>query len=93
MKSSTMERWVKLLAYLYYHPNCEAPAVIEELALTKDSTYKTLETWVKEKKVVKIRRKEIKLGGTKILYSLTPDGEALFFRLKEALDKKRDATA
>ena len=88
MKSSTMEKWVKLLAYLYYHPNCEAPEAINFLHLKKDGTYKTLETWIEEKKVVKIRKEEIVMGKAKDLYSLTSEGEELFFRLKDALNKK-----
>ena len=88
MKSKTIEEWVKLLGYLYYHPECEVPKILTELGLKKDATYKTIRTWIAEGKVSKARKTEIIMGKAKELLSLTPEGEALFFRLKEALNKE-----
>ena len=89
MKTATIEKWVKLLAFLYYHPNCEAPAAYTKLDLKKDATYKTLGKWIKEGMVTKVRKEEIVMGKAKELFSLTSEGKKLFFRLREALDDKQ----
>lgn len=89
MDTKKVEKYTKLLAFIYYHPGCELGTVLEELRIKRGSTYKALELWIKEKKVVKVRKKQIIMGKHKDLYSLTSEGEELFFRLKEALNKSQ----
>jgi hypothetical protein len=47
-----------------------------------------LEKWIEEKKIKKVRKDKIYLGGTKDEYSITQEGIDFLFRLKEVLNKK-----
>jgi len=89
MKAKTLEKWVKLLAYIYYHPNCEMPTARRELQLKDRGMRDTINAWIIEGIIIKVKRDEIVMGKPRIFLSLTPKGEELFFRLKEVLNKKQ----
>jgi len=88
LKTSKLEKHINLLLYIYQHPRCELKSAERELGIMYDTLYKAVEQYVKESKVVKTRKAEIILGGTKLEYSLTEEGVAFLFRLKETLNKK-----
>jgi predicted transcriptional regulator len=88
MKTSRIEQYVNLLLFIYGNPSCELATLKKELGMAYSTLHNLLEKWIEEKKIKKVRKDKIYLGGTKDEYSITQEGIDFLFRLKEVLNKK-----
>lgn len=88
MDTRKIERYVNLLLFIYENPGCVIATIKKEVGMIYSSLYNLLESWIKEKKIIKVRKDRIYFGGKKDEYSITQEGIDLLLRLKEVLNKK-----